>query len=136
VKSNIRHKEGILADHQIRLIFGGQQLEDGATLTDYSIRETSTLQLEICLKIFVKVFLSGRTFALDVDSSKPVENLTSMIHDIEGIPPKEQWLEYNMDMLRDGKTFEDFHLKRVYKYHPVNVYKAREICSLILENKI
>lgn len=48
IKELIEDKEGILSNEQ-RLIFNGKELEDGQSLSDYSISNDSTLEVVLSL---------------------------------------------------------------------------------------
>ena len=70
--------------YQQHLIYGGSQLQDGRTLSNYDIKtESAPLILPLTLHPFVETF-TGKTITFNVEGAEMVENVTSKIQNEEG----------------------------------------------------
>lgn len=114
LRAKLSAKEDIPVD-QIRLQFGGRQLEDGRTCTDYRLDRDGTLHMFVRLRggmqIFVKS-LTCQTITLDVELDTTVEQIKQQIHAKEDIPIDQMRLVFAGKQLEDGRTLFEYGVSK------------------------
>lgn len=136
LKEKINEMAGIPVDEQ-RLLYGGMQLDDSRTLSDYRLKNQSMIQLATRnptqretrhqaaratdnteVQIFVKN-LKGGSIPIMVSPSEAVESVFAKVQERTGIPPSEQRLLFAGKQLQPGRIVADYDIQKESTLHLV-----------------
>lgn len=107
------------------LIYAGEKLDDCRVIGNYLVQHGSTLRLvdetlvrtRVQLQIYVKIFATGKTIRLDVESTDTIHSVKAKIQDKEDIPADQQMLYLPLKRLKDGFTLADYYIHNQSTIH-------------------
>ena len=127
VKAKVHAKEDIPPEQNC-FIYAGNLLEDGYTLSEYSVCDKCTV-LMTCdhMQVNVSVQESGKTVPLVVSPSELVEDVKYHIQLRKGIPQEQQSLVCGPYVLEDGQDLSDYGIKEHNTIQLVHTLLVMEI---------
>jgi hypothetical protein len=116
-----------------RFIFNGKILENKLTVASYNLVDNSTIHMitklsddmirlyelqnmDRTINVFCKT-LYGKTIELYVNSDFTINDLKVLIMDVEGIPPCQQKIMFNGQILANDKTLSYYDIKNNSTFH-------------------
>jgi len=122
VKAKIYEKKGYPPEQQ-RLIFAGTILDDNRILSDYDIKNESSIHLlwitfGFSMQIFVKT-PAGKTITLEVAPGDFIKDVKAKIQDEERILLDQQQLTFANKQLEDNRTLSDYNIQKDCTIHLV-----------------
>ena len=106
IKLRVSEKESIATNIQ-RVLFKDQQLDDDDTLGSCGIVKGSTISIVLkmteAINIFVKTMI-GTKLKIETEANCLVANLKQLIYKKEGLPPNNQILIFDGQILRDSQS--------------------------------
>ena len=122
VKAKIQEKEGTTT-HPQSLVFNSISLHNERTLSDYNIREGSTLYLDNGLQVEITT-ARGDTIIANSQENETVMSLKERVCFLEGIPLEEQHLSFRGQPLDNRRTL-GWYLRGEKKLRPVDARTRR-----------
>ena len=123
LKEKVKVRTGVPRHKQI-LNFADRELENTRTISDYSIRNKSVIDLVVKIKVYVVTLLTQGTMTLELRSKDTVESVKDKVHAKTKISPYRQILQFN------GEHLDDVHSLNYYNVENKSVlllYLAVEI---------
>ena len=111
IKQKIIEEEKNISSDEGELFFGNIQLEENKTLSDYDIKNESTLELKQNMMIYVKG-LKDKNIVLKVQPCETINNIKQKIKDKENISPDKFKIAFNDKELNDNKTLKDYNIQK------------------------
>ena len=102
--------------NQHRLIFAGERLQDGTTLSDCGIMHFSRLLESAPVELQVHIPCEDMTFTLIVAARDSIDLVKAKIHFSTGIPSNQQRLKFDGRLLSNGRLLCDV-LPNLYGSH-------------------
>ena len=125
LKLKIRDLTDCPPDKQI-LIFGGKELENKHTISDYNIVNKSVIYLVEKMEVYLVTQLTQERMSLELSPKDTVESVKNEIHAKTKISPYQQVLQFN------GRQLDDVHSLNFYdiedKVHAVLVCSSANHC--------